>query len=164
MAGYKRLGRYFGAAIVFTVLPIWNLLVVMAFLVFFFYFALLFKGSIRAKACERSFSPTKLPLVLIPNEVLRGQDIIRVKFSDGKEREIPLLNAKNPWQKFSWPLFLCIGTYFAVFSLGSEYITDDERCLKCMKVLRLAGFIMLPLFVYSLAKRSEGLHALATFM
>ncbi|MBW2663370.1 MAG: pentapeptide repeat-containing protein [Deltaproteobacteria bacterium] len=131
-------------------LPIRNILLIMFAFNLFFYYHLLNKRSIYGRTSESSFKPGKLPLILVHSSEEPGT----------KKIEHP----KKKLQRYTWPLFLCLGTFFAVFSLGSEYVTKDKNCLRQMKILRLAGFIILPLFIYSLAKRSQGLHALVTFM
>ena len=141
-------------------LPIRNLWVITVTFNLYFYVCLVVKASIKARTRESCFKPGKVPLVLVSSEDLSDAAINHVQTPEGKKTIVRV----RWWQKFSWPLFLCLGTFFAIVSLGSEYVTDDPRCLTMMKILRIAGFVLLPLFVYSLAKRSEGLHALATFM
>jgi hypothetical protein len=82
---------------------------------------------------------------------------------DGREKK-RIEHARKLWQKITWPFYLCLGTFFAIFSLGNIYVTDDSGCLKKMKILRVAGFILLPLFLFSLAKRSVGLHSTVSFL
>jgi len=141
-------------------LPIRNLWVITVAFNLYFYVCLVVKGSIKARTRESCFKPGKVPLVLVSSEDLSDAAIDHVQTPEGKKTIVRI----RWWQEFSWPLFLCLGTFFAIVSLGSEYVTDDPRCLTKMKILRIAGFVLLPLFVYSLAKRSEGLHALATFI
>jgi hypothetical protein len=163
-------------------LPIKNIVVLVAAFNLYFYVCLLFTGRIKARTDERSFRPGKLPLLYVSSIEFprsdkaadRGGAKDRMKPGPGKQAkglegyiETPHGNKKvhGPrwWQRYSWPLAVCLGTFFAIVSMGSEYITDNPSCLKQMKILRIAGFILLPLLVYSLAKRSEGLHAIATF-
>jgi uncharacterized protein YjbI with pentapeptide repeats len=141
-------------------LPIQNLLVFMLAVNLYFWFRLWAKNSIKARTSESSFRPCKLPLVYMSSEDLQNKGIERIKTPEGEKGIV----RPRIWQAYSWPLFLCFGTFFAVLSLGSEYVTDDEGCLRKMKILRIGGFILLPLLLYSLAKRSEGLHPIATFM
>ncbi len=136
--------------ITFLALPIKNVLLLMALVNLLFYTCLVRRKAILGRKEERSFIPGKLPVVLLP-ELKAGE-------------EIHILRCNTIWRRLVWPLFLCLGTFFALFSLGSEYVTRDKRCLRNMKTLRVAGFLLIPLLVYALAKRSEGLHQVFTLM
>jgi uncharacterized protein YjbI with pentapeptide repeats len=141
----------FASLLTLVALPIWNLVVIVVVVNGFFYFCLLGmkdKG-VYGRKSEKSFKPGKLPLIYMSSPGIREKEIDK---------------CQNLWRRFSWPLFLCLGTFFAVFSLGSEYVTRSQSCLRYIKILRLAGFILLPLLLYSLAKRSEGLHRIFTLI
>lgn len=141
----------------FVALPIKNLFLMMIMLNLYFYLCLTVRRSIFGRVQERKFEPGRMPILYIPDEESR------VSTGAGTAEIVEQIGR---WQRerFTWPLFVCLGTFFALFSLGSKYVTKDTRCLRNMKILRAAGFVLLPLFIYSLAKRSEGLHKIFTLL
>jgi uncharacterized protein YjbI with pentapeptide repeats len=150
---------------VLLALPIKNLIFLATLFVLFFYSSILksifTKKMIYARTLGISFKPGKLPLLLVPSRQILDPQKEKIDIPELGVKRIEY--AQSLIQKLTWPLFLCLGTFFAVFSLGNEYVTDDPRCIKKMKILRGAGFVLLPLFLYSLAKRSLGLHAIVSF-
>jgi len=146
----------FSSLVTFIALPIYNLLLIMGLLIFFSYSCLLFRKTVYGRTRLKEYKPGKLPLVTISSV-------------NSEISEIDL--CKGLWRRTTWPFFLCLGSFFALVSLGSEYVVLEKdpgktykSCLIEMKILRFAGFIILPLLLYSLAKRSEGLHNIFTIM
>lgn len=152
------------ALFVFFAMPIKNIIFLAVIMISFFYLCLvvsiLKKKKFFARTRELYFKPGKLPLIIYHN---LEPEVDMINSPDGGKKK-HIEHALRLWQKITWPLYLCLGTFFALFSLGNVYVTDDSGCLKKMKILRVAGFILLPLFLFSLAKRSVGLHSTVSFL